>query len=82
MESARKKMTTGGTVSYEFLSRAVTVVGNVGVTQYAVKATRTGKDGRSETSTSRVTHTWMRRGTTWEIIGGMSAPYEFSGHTW
>ncbi len=81
-EGAAKKMAAGHVVSYEFLSKAVTVIGNVGVTQYSVKATRAGKDGASETYTSRVTHTWLKTGSTWEIIGGMSAPYESSSHTW
>lgn len=81
-EGAQKKMTEGHVVSYEFLSKAVTAVGNVGVTQYSVKVTRTVKDGATETYTSRVTHTWMRRGKIWEILGGMSSPYESSGHTW
>jgi ketosteroid isomerase-like protein len=82
VEGIRKRMAEGRVVSYEFLSKAVTVVGNVGVTQYSVKATRTGKDGQTETVASRITHTWLRRGNVWEIVGGMSAPYEPSDHTW
>ena len=78
----RGKMAAGSVASYEFLSKAVTVVGNVGVTQYSVKAIRAVKDGTNETYTSRVTHTWLRTGNTWEIIGGMSAPYDSSGPTW
>jgi ketosteroid isomerase-like protein len=81
-EGSAKKMAAGRVVSYEFLSKAVTAVGNVGVTQYSVKAVRAGKDGTKETYTSRVTHTWLKTGGTWEIIGGMSAPYESSSHTW
>lgn len=77
-----KKMAAGHVVSYEFLSRAVTVVGNVGITQYSVKATRAGEGGTNETYFSRVTHTWLKTGNTWEIVGGMSGPYESSGHTW
>jgi len=75
-------MAAGRVVSYEFLSKGVTVIGNVGVTLYSVKATRLGKDGANETFTSRVTHTWLKTGNTWEIVGGMSAPYESSSHTW
>ena len=82
LEGAAKKMAASSVASYEFLSKAVTVVGNVGVTQYSVKAIRAVKDGTNETYTSRVTHTWLRTGNTWEIIGGMSAPYDSSGPTW
>jgi ketosteroid isomerase-like protein len=81
-EGARKKMAAGSAVNYEFLSKAVTVVGNVGVSQYSVRASRTEKDGTNEIYTSRVTHTWLKTGSTWEIIGGMSAPDGSPGHTW
>jgi len=81
-EGTAKKMAAGRVVSCEFLSKAVTVVGNVGVTQYSVKATRVEKGGGNVTYTSRVTHTWLKTGSTWEIIGGMSGPYESIGHTW
>src|SRR5260370_14123845 len=66
-EGAAKKMAAGRVVSCEFLSKAVTVVGDVGVTQYSVKATIARKDGTNETYTSRVTHTWLKTGSTWEI---------------
>jgi ketosteroid isomerase-like protein len=81
-DGVRKRMAEVHVLSYEFLSKAVTVVGNVGITQYSVRATRAGKDGQSETYASRVTHTWLRVGSTWQIIGGMSGPYESAGHTW
>lgn len=80
--SAGRKMSESRVGSYEILYKGVTVVGNIGVTQYAVKTVRVKKDGQNETATSRVTHTWMKTGNTWQIIGGMSAPYESSGSTW
>jgi hypothetical protein len=81
-EGTAKKMAASHVASYEFLSKGVTVVGNVGVTQYSVRATRVEKAGANVIYTSRVTHTWLKAGSTWEIIGGMSAPYESSSHTW
>jgi len=82
LQFAKHKMLESHINSYEFLSKGVTVIGNVGVTQYSVKVLRTKKDGQTETFTSRVTHTWLKTGSTWQIIGGMSAPYESLGHTW
>jgi ketosteroid isomerase-like protein len=82
MQFAKQKMLESHINSYEFLSKGVTVVGNAGVTQYSVKVLRTKIDGQTETFTSRVTHTWLKTGSTWQIIGGMSAPYESLGHTW
>jgi ketosteroid isomerase-like protein len=67
---------------YKFLSKAVRLTGNVGITQYAVESERLGKDGKSEKFTSRITHTWLKSDGNWRIIGGMSAPLEPSGHTW
>jgi ketosteroid isomerase-like protein len=81
-DGARKKMAAGRVSSYEILSKAVSVVGNVGTTQYAVKVVRTMNNGTHETYTSRVTHTWLKTGSSWQIVGGMSAPSESSGHTW
>jgi ketosteroid isomerase-like protein len=81
-DGARKKMAVGRVSSYEILSKAVSVVGNVGTTQYSVKVVRTMNNGKQETYTSRVTHTWLKTGSSWQIVGGMSAPYESSGHTW
>lgn len=75
-------MAAGRVSSYEILSKAVGVVGNVGTTQYAVKVVRTLNNGTHETYTSRVTHTWLKTGSSWQIVGGMSAPLESSGHTW
>ena len=81
-QTARKKLAESRIVNYQFLSKAVTVIGNVGVTQYSVKATRTDSGGQTQASTTRITHTWLKTGTTWQIIGGMSAPLESSGRTW
>jgi ketosteroid isomerase-like protein len=79
---ARAKMAESRVAKSEFLSKVVRVTGNIGITQYAVKAERVGKGGKMEIFTSRITHTWLKTGDTWQIIGGMSAPLEPSGHTW
>ena len=81
-DGARKKMADGRVASHEILSRAVSVVGDVGVAQYAVRATRVAVNGDTSKFTSRVTHTWLKRGRSWRIISGMSAPIESSQHTW
>jgi ketosteroid isomerase-like protein len=78
----RRKMSEGRVSGHEILSHSVTVVGDVGVTQYGVRAMRVTAGGATEQFTSRVTHTWLRTGGTWRIVGGMSAPLESSAHTW
>jgi len=62
-----------GVLSYEFLEKAVRVTGEVGITQYAVKFTRTIPGGQIESRVSRITHTWLKTKNTWQIIGGMSS---------
>jgi ketosteroid isomerase-like protein len=58
------------------------VTNGVGITQYSVKSSFTGADGKKETFTSRITHTWLKTGEGWKIVGGMSALGESNGHTW
>jgi len=62
-----------GFVSYEFLEKHVRVTRDIGITQYAVKITRTAPDGTLATNVTRITHTWLKTKNTWQIIGGMSA---------
>jgi hypothetical protein len=81
-ERGARKMAKGRVISYEILSKTVTRVENVGITLYSVKVVRAGEKGQPETYVSRVTHTWLKTGSTWQILGGMSGPYETSGHTW
>ena len=81
-EGTRRKMAEGRVVSHEILSKAVRVVGTIGITQYAVRAVRVSTQGDTATFVSRVTHTWVRTGNTWKIVGGMSAPFASSEHTW
>jgi ketosteroid isomerase-like protein len=62
-----------GFVSYEFLEKSVRVTGDIGITQYAVRITRSASDGKLATNITRITHTWLKTKNTWQILGGMSA---------
>jgi hypothetical protein len=53
---------------------SIQVTGDVALTYYWLTSTWQAKDGTGESRTTRVTHTWVRNGKTWLIIGGMSAP--------
>ncbi len=48
--------------------------GDIVVTHYWLTSVWSGKDGDQPPSTSRITHTWIKVGDTWQILGGMSAP--------
>ncbi len=81
-EAVHRKFQRKGTLDYEFLSKAVGVTGDVGITQYGVKSSFTGTDGQKTSSSSRITHTWLKTDGGWKIVGGMSASFEPDGHTW
>lgn len=60
--------------SYELKPADSNATGNVVVTYYWIATDWTGKDGHEEKGRYRITHTWMRFGNRWQIIGGMSSP--------
>ena len=49
---------------------------NMVITFYWITARWVDKDGKGEPQTSRITHTWIKEGAKWQIIGGMSAVSE------
>jgi ketosteroid isomerase-like protein len=67
--------------SYAIEQLAVRVTGDVAIDHYRIKADWANGDtgDLSQTDAVRITHTWMRIGNTWQIIGGMSAPVNADG---
>jgi ketosteroid isomerase-like protein len=67
--------------SYTIEQLAVHVTGDVAIDHYRIKANwaRGGDDNVQQTNAVRITHTWIRVGNTWQIIGGMSAPVNADG---
>ena len=47
---------------------------NVVVTHYWVTFFWVNKEGNGEPGTVRITHTWIKTATGWQIVGGMSSP--------
>ena len=58
----------------ELKQAAIQITGNLGTTTYWMTSTWAGKDGKGETRTTRIIHTWLKEGDTWHIISGMSMP--------
>jgi len=66
--------------SYSIEQLAVHITGDVAIDHYRVKADwANDKGAAAETNTVRITHTWIRVGDTWQIVGGMSAPVNEKG---
>ena len=56
----------------EFKPATIQISGDIAVPCYWVSFEWRDKDGKGPSSTLRVTHTWLKEGTDWRIIGGMS----------
>jgi ketosteroid isomerase-like protein len=60
--------------SVEFRPASMQINGNVAVVYYRIKFAWRDKHGKDATYASRITHTWLKTGKDWRIIGGMSMP--------
>jgi ketosteroid isomerase-like protein len=56
----------------ELKPAAIQLTGDIAVVCYRMTYELLDKDGKGRTFTIRVTHTWLRDGKDWRIIGGMS----------
>lgn len=60
--------------SIEFKPAKIQVTGDVAVACYWITGQWLDKDGKGSAHTFRITHTWLKDGKDWRIIGGMSMP--------
>jgi ketosteroid isomerase-like protein len=58
----------------EFRPASIQVTGEIGVACYWMTFKWVDKDGKGEPRSLRVFHTWVKEGTDWRIISGMSMP--------
>ena len=66
--------------SYSIEQLAIQVTGNIAANHYRIKMTWSGpKSTDTKTETFRIHHSWLRRGDTWQILAGMSAPVNEKG---
>jgi ketosteroid isomerase-like protein len=66
--------------SYAIEQLAVQVTGEIALDYYRINARwANGEGAEVRTDRLRNTHTWIRTGDTWQIIGGMSAPVNADG---
>ncbi len=60
--------------SYELKPAESQATGGIVVTYCWLTSDWMDKDGHDQRGTMRVTHTWVRMGSGWQILGGMSCP--------
>ncbi len=66
--------------SYSIEQLAIQVTGDVALDYYRINATwADSEDAEIRTDKFRITHTWIRTSSTWQIIGGMSTPVNADG---
>ncbi|MGH9728390.1 MAG: nuclear transport factor 2 family protein [Candidatus Acidiferrales bacterium] len=66
-------MFSSAVIAYELQRESVEMHGVAVITFYRVKERLRDADGSESTHTARLSHTWMKRGGRWVIVGGMSA---------
>jgi ketosteroid isomerase-like protein len=50
----------------------IRISGTVALTHYTLRVSCPDSAGGTKTQTSRITHTWVKEGGTWKLLGGMS----------
>ncbi len=66
--------------SYSIEQLAICLIGDVAIDHYRIKMNWANREGPEATTDAlRITHTWIRTGNTFQIIGGMAAPVNADG---
>jgi hypothetical protein len=52
--------------------KGIRVRGDIALTQYVLHATCSTPNGTAQTKSSDITHTWVKEGSGWKLLGGMS----------
>jgi len=74
-ESARfmRQLVTGPTPCTITIDRkGIRVQEDIALTQYVLHATCSTTNGTAQTKSSDITHTWVKEGPGWKLLGGMS----------
>ncbi|HXQ98422.1 MAG TPA: nuclear transport factor 2 family protein [Candidatus Limnocylindrales bacterium] len=58
----------------EFKPASIQLTGDLAITYYWISYAWQDKAGQGATHTFRITHSWMKIGNDWQILGGMSMP--------
>ena len=56
----------------KFEREGIRVLGNVALTQYIISTSCSDAAGTVKQGSSRITHTWIKEGREWKLLGGMS----------
>ena len=59
-------------VVFEIKREGIRILNNIAITHYLLNSLWINDEGVKQTSESRMTHTWIKDGSEWKILGGMS----------
>ena len=75
VEYLRKHAAVPGTWSFQIEKARIQIHRDVAITHFILQRTVDFDAGAAVKRSSRVTHTWIRDGPQWKILGGMSAEF-------
>ena len=58
--------------SFKIEREGIRVLGGVALTQYTIHVHCSDPAAVAKTQSSRITHTWVKEGDRWKLLGGMS----------
>jgi ketosteroid isomerase-like protein len=58
--------------TFKIEREGIRVLGEVALTQYIIRVNCSDTSAVSKTQSSRITHTWVKEGDSWRLLGGMS----------
>ena len=68
----RKLIPSPSPCNFSIEREGLRLLDNFAITQYIIHVSCKGKDGKSKETSSRITHTWIKEGKDWKLLGGMS----------
>jgi hypothetical protein len=68
----RKLIPSPAPCSFTIEREGIRLLENTALTQYIIRVSCKGKDGNPKETSSRITHTWIKEGNNWKLLGGMS----------
>ena len=75
-ESARfmkQLVPTPSKCTFRIEREGISLKGDVALTQYIIHVGCPDSSGTPKKSSSRITHTWVKEGSSWRLLGGMSS---------
>jgi ketosteroid isomerase-like protein len=58
--------------TFKIEREGIRVLGNVALTQYVIRVNSGDASVVAKTKNTRISHTWVKEGDSWKLLGGMS----------